>query len=704
VRQRKKKAGSSDHEIETTHTWAESEMRKKPWRRVMQTSRIPTGRVAGRSAGFDWTRQSVKDAVAIFGLACMAYLGAKYFALFDVLARLQSAHRGWAIDDVALICIVLSVALAAYAWRRLQDVTQEATARRAAEAEVGATIERLNDARRFLDAIVENVPAVITVKELPDFRYALINRQGERWFGIPRERILGKTAADIYPKATADIVEAHDRALLASTQPTEFGEHSAVTPHNGTRVIAASGVPIPGADGKPQYVLNVVQDVTDRKRAEARIEHLAHHDSLTDLPNRTAFNECLQATIEKAAAEGTACAVLCLDLDRFKEVNDLFGHAVGDGLLCEIAKRLQAVCEGAFLARLGGDEFAIICADRPQPFATEVLAEAILRAVEGDLEIGGQVLQSGLSIGVAIYPTDGIDGTVLLANADAALYRAKVEARGSIRFFAPEMDQRLRRKRALQHELRAAVARGELSLQYQPQASIAGEVVGFEALARWHSPTLGTVPPGEFIPLAEESGLIVSVGEWILREACREAASWPRALRVAVNLSPVQFRQGDLPALVHSVLLETGLAAGRLEIEITEGVLVDDFSRAVGILRRLKSLGVRIAMDDFGTGYSSLSYLQAFPFDKIKIDQTFIANLERSPQSAAIVRAVIGLGRGLELPIVAEGVETKSQLAFLAREACDEVQGYLIGRPQPIENYSELVGRVSKPGALALAS
>ena len=665
-----------------------------------KTTSNGTGGSAGRS---DWNRRSVQDAVVIFGVAVACYACAEYFSLFDVVSRLHTAHTGWAIDDVAVVCIVLSVALAVYAWRRLQDVTQEVQARRAAEAEVGTTIERLNDARRFLDAVVENVPAVITVKELPDFKYALINRQGEKWFGIPREQILGRTAADIYPKATADVIAAHDRVLLASAEPTVFGEHTVATPHAGTRVLAVSGVPIPGADGMPQYVLNVLQDVTERKRAEARIEHLAHHDTLTDLPNRTAFNECLQGTIEKAAAEGTAFAVLCLDLDRFKEVNDIFGHAVGDGLLCEIAKRLQAVCEGAFLARLGGDEFTIICADGPQPPATEALADRILRAVEGDMEIGGQVLQAGLSIGVAIYPNDGTDSTVLLANADAALYRAKVEARGSIRFFAPEMDQRLRRKRALQHELRAAVARGELSLHYQPLASIAGEVVGFEALVRWNSPTHGTVPPTEFIPLAEESGLIISIGEWILREACREAASWPRPLRVAVNFSPVQFRHGELPALVHSVLLETGLAAGRLEVEITEGVLMDDFNRALSILRRLKNLGVRIAMDDFGTGYSSLSYLQSFPFDKIKIDQSFIANLERNPQSAAIIRAVIGLGRGLELPIVAEGVETKVQLAFLTREACDEVQGYLVGRPEPIENYSEFVGRASKPGALALA-
>jgi EAL domain-containing protein (putative c-di-GMP-specific phosphodiesterase class I) len=247
----------------------------------------------------------------------------------------------------------------------------------------------------------------------------------------------------------------------------------------------------------------------------------------------------------------------------------------------------------------------------------------------------------------------------------------------------------------LQHDLKAALQRGELFIHYQPQARIDGEVIGFEALVRWRHPSRGLVPPSVFIPVAEGSGLIIPIGEWILREVCREAASWPRPLQVAVNLSPVQFQHGDLPSLVHSILLETGLAAGRLELEITEGVLIGDQSRALSILRRLKALGVHIAMDDFGTGYSSLSYLQSFPFDKIKIDRTFVANAELNPQSAAIIRAVIGLGRGLHLPILAEGVETESQLDFLASESCDEVQGYLIGRPAFIADYAEWVGRAA---------
>ena len=366
-----------------------------------------------------------------------------------------------------------------------------------------------------------------------------------------------------------------------------------------------------------------------------------------------------------------------------------------------VAQRLSATLEGAFLARLGGDEFAVIVTESPAPTHAARLAERLLAAVGEDFEIEGHRLRIGLSVGIALYPIDGADGGALLANADAALYRAKAEGRGSIRFFEADMDQRLRERRALLLDLRSAVEQGQFLVYYQPQARIDGEIIGFEALARWQHPTRGLVPPDTFIPIAEESGLIHPIGEWILREACREAASWPKPLHIAINLSPVQFRHGDLAGLVHQVLIDTALAPGRLEFEITESVLIDDLPRALSILRRLKALGVRIAMDDFGTGYSSLSNLQAFPFDKIKIDRSFISDLERNAQSATIVRAVIALGRGLNLPVVAEGVETRAQLEFLASEACSEVQGFLLGRPLPIANYAELVGRAALPGAKA---
>jgi diguanylate cyclase (GGDEF)-like protein/PAS domain S-box-containing protein len=512
------------------------------------------------------------------------------------------------------------------------------------------------------------------------------------------ERLLGSSVAELRGRPLQNLFQESDANIPIESDPVELMVEAA----DGEAIACEASARTIPYRGRVRTIVSL-RDLRERKRAEVRIRHLAHHDPLTDLPNRASFNEHLAATLEQATTGGPGFAVVCVDLDRFKEVNDVFGHPVGDALLRGVSRRLQAAAEGAFIARLGGDEFTLIVSGGPQPATAEALADRLQAAVVDDIESEGHRLKIGLSIGIAIYPNDGADATSLLVNADAALYRAKADGRGSVRFFEADMDQRLRERRTLQHELRMAVARNELVLHYQPQALIDGDIVGFEALVRWQHQVRGLVPPATFIPLAEESGIIIPIGEWILREACREAASWPRPLQIAVNLSPIQFRHGDLPGLVHTVLLETGLAPRRLELEITEGVLVDDFARAVSILRRLKSLGVRIAMDDFGTGYSSLSYLQSFPFDKIKIDQTFISNLDRNVQSAAIIRAVIGLGRGLDLPVVAEGVETQGQLAFLSAEACDEIQGFLVGRPQPIEEYAELVGRMPAAKKMAAA-
>jgi len=567
---------------------------------------------------------------------------------------------------------------------------EDITERKRAERELERT-------RSFLDTIIENVPSPIIVKNISDLRYLLINRAAEKYLGVDRSVMLGKTAGEVMPRSSADKIEAEDQKLIESGEVAFLSEHAVATPANGTRIVTATRLPVKDTDGMPQYLISVINDLTERKHHEQRIEHLARHDPLTDLPNRTAFNDCIASTIGLAAGSRESFALLCMDLDRFKAVNDVFGHAVGDALLREVGRRLGAVSHGAFLARLGGDEFAVITPTGMQPAAAETLAERLSAALDSDIEINGNTLRVGATIGIGIYPQDGTDAAALIANADAALFRAKAEMRGSIRFFEISMDKQMRERRALQQDLRSASAHNELALHYQPQAHIDGEVTGFEALVRWHHPRHGLVPPDTFIPLAEESGLIVPMGEWILRMACREAASWPRPLHIAINLSPVQFQHGDLPRLVHQILLETGLAPSRLELEITEGVLIGDFTRAVAILRRLKGLGVRIAMDDFGTGYSSLSYLQSFPFDKIKIDQSFVANLGHSQQAATIIRAVIALGRGLNLPVVAEGVETEEQLWFLASENCNEIQGYLVGRPQPIDEYAEVVGRGRAP-------
>jgi diguanylate cyclase (GGDEF)-like protein/PAS domain S-box-containing protein len=563
---------------------------------------------------------------------------------------------------------------------------EDVTERRRAENELDRT-------RRFLDSVIENVPTTIVVKETLEGRYVLVNRAAEQMWGLSRKDIIGRTSHEIFPKRDADMIVEHDDEVLRSGEQLLVDEHAFTTPGNGTRMLIARRLAIYGLDRKPQYTLGVIEDVTERKRAEATIAHMAHHDTLTGLPNRTAFSQCLDATLDQAIVSDDSIAVLSIDLDRFKEINDVFGHPAGDVVLREMGRRLDLAAQGAFIARLGGDEFIVISANGPQPATAEALAERLLDTAVEEIDIGGKLLRVGLSMGVAVFPTDAADGTTLLAHADAALYRAKSEARGTIRFFEPDMDKRLRERRLLQQDLRGAIERNELRLHYQPQALIDGTVIGFEALVRWQHPERGMISPASFIPVAEDSGLIIPLGEWILREACREAASWPNRLQIAINLSPVQFQHGDLPGLVHSVLLETGLEAKRLELEITEGVLIGDQDRAISILRRLKLLGLCIAMDDFGTGYSSLSYLQAFPIDKIKIDQSFVANLDRSPQPAAIIRAVIGLGRGLDLPVMVEGVETITQRDFLAAEGCTEIQGYLIGRPAPIENYAAVVGR-----------
>jgi diguanylate cyclase (GGDEF)-like protein/PAS domain S-box-containing protein len=602
----------------------------------------------------------------------------------DVVAAIRSGQSSTHITELkdGRVISVVNEPMPDGGW---VSTHEDITDRRRGERELIA-------ARAFLDSVIDNIPICLFVEDPEDFRLQHINSAAADLLGMSREAAISKSAYDLLPKEEADFVTIRNREVLQSGTVAVLGEHWVQTPHKGPRLMFTKKIPVPGPNGKPQYLLGMAEDITDRKRAEERIAHMAHHDPLTDLPNRAAFTERLLFTLERAMESNEPFAILCLDFDRFKEVNDVFGHPVGDELLRQVARRLQGAIEGKFLARLGGDELMLISTDGPQPSTAAAIGSRLLEAVEKDFEIDGNQIHVGLSIGIAVFPHDGLDATTLLGNADAALYRAKVEGRGLIRFFASDMDEQLRERRALQLDLRSAVERGQLALHYQPQARMDGEIVGFEALVRWQHPSRGMVPPNTFIPIAEESGLMLPLGEWILREACREAASWQRPLHIAVNLSPVQFRHGDLPALVHSILLETGLAAARLELEITEGVLISDFSRTISILRRLKSLGVRIAMDDFGTGYSSLAYLQSFPFDKIKIDQAFISNLEGNPQSAAIVRAVIGLGHGLQLPVVAEGVETQDQLSFLASEACNEVQGYFIGRPQPIEHYAELVG------------
>jgi diguanylate cyclase (GGDEF)-like protein/PAS domain S-box-containing protein len=555
--------------------------------------------------------------------------------------------------------------------------------------------QELENTKKFLELVVDNIPVSLIVERVSDGKYLLANRSAEAILNRRREDATGLTAADIFNPREAKLIIARDEAAIKKRGL--LTEEHPISTKDGLRLFLTRRMTVLNDAGEPQYLIKTHEDVTDRRQTESRMAHMAYHDGLTDLPNRPAFLQALAQMIEACEGTDEEFAVLSLDLDGLKEVNDVFGHATGDKLLIEVARRIQAAAGGGVVARLSGDEFGLII-DGKQPVAGMLLAEQLAEALANEFQIDGKSVRTGVTTGISVFPHNGEDAASLLANAGAALFRAKAKSRGSISIYEPEMDQQIRDRRVLHQDLSVAIKNGELSLHYQPQALsrhtvASSEVLGFEALARWLHPVRGFVPPGDFIPLAEESGLIVEMGEWILREACREAASWPLPLQIAVNLSPAQFMHGDVVGLVHSILLETGLAPGRLELEITEGVLIDDFDRGLALLRRLKALGVRISMDDFGSGYSSLSYLQAFPFDKIKIDRAFVINLGRNPQSAAIVRAVIGLCHGLEMSIVAEGVETQEQLSFLADEGCDAVQGYFIGKPLPIAQYPALVGR-----------
>jgi diguanylate cyclase len=462
--------------------------------------------------------------------------------------------------------------------------------------------------------------------------------------------------------------------------------------------VACMAFVIAGA-GLVSYLLD------DSVRAES-VEHLrnmALSDMLTGLPNRAAFNDRLDADLVGAASEGGKLALIGIDLNRFKDINDLRGHHAGDEVLRILARRFASlVRDGEYIARVGGDEFVALQRFERRDALDDFLARletALFRPIRYD----DWEVVSGASLGVAIYPDDATSKTVLINNADLAMYRAKAELTRSVCFYEPKMDETARARRSLAADLREALLRGQLSVHYQVQTAIAsGEVCGYEALLRWEHPRHGFISPGVFIPLAEENGLILHIGAWVLREACSRAATWSPPFKVAVNLSPVQFAHADLPALVSEVLAETGLPPARLELELTESTIFADRERSLEVLQRIKALGVSLALDDFGTGYSSLDTLRSFPFDKIKLDQSFVSEAESNRQATAIIRAVLALGKSLGIPVLAEGIETQDQFDLLAGEGCDEVQGFLLGRPAPLAQLVES-GQIRLAGEAVVA-
>ena len=442
--------------------------------------------------------------------------------------------------------------------------------------------------------------------------------------------------------------------------------------------------------GRPSQIL-AVRDLTEKKIAQRQIEYMARHDALSGLANRVLFKEWFEQALAQAAQQNTQVALLALDLDRFKAVNDLFGHAEGDKILKKVAEILQRCVNGAgMVARVGGDEFVILQSGTEQPGAAQKLADAILKTFSKEMNHALDPTAVGVSIGVAIFPHDGVDMEGIQHAADMALYRAKTSGRGITAFFDPEIDRETRERRRMESELRNAVCRDQIKLVFQPLlAADEARLLGYEALVRWDHPEYGLLLPHAFISIAEETGIIIKLGEWILAEACRVASGWDESLSLAVNISPVQFRLSNLASTVHGILTEANFDPRRLEIEITEDALAKDRATTLSTLRQLKSMGVKVVMDDFGTGNSSLGNLHCFPFDKIKIDRSFIATMSRDDEARSLVRAIVGLGRSLGCPVTAEGIETFEQYTMVMDEGCEQVQGLYFGKPNPPDQLFE---------------
>ena len=559
-------------------------------------------------------------------------------------------------------------------------VHQDITAHMHAEQELDAT-------KQFLNSIIENIPISVAVKDATTRKFVLVNRAFEAMLKVPRSEVLGKTVFDLYRTKDAERIDATDTDALAGELGVYSSDYEVETPDGESRVLATNRMVVRDAQNAAKHLVVVIDDITERKKSEQRIAFMAHHDVLTGLSNRLAVMEKIEEAVARHRRRGDEFAVLLLDLDRFKHVNDTLGHAVGDALLQEIAVRLKAsLRETDVLARLGGDEFAIVqdSDQADQREAASALADRITAIISEPFNIDGTEVNIATSIGVALAPEHATNSDSLMKMADLALYRAKSAGRNGYCFFDPEMSMAASARHELENELRRAIQQDELELYYQPIVdSKTCTICGAEALMRWRHPTKGLVLPDQFIPLAEETGIITQIGEWLLQTACTDAASWPVDIKVAVNLSAVQFRKNNLVDIVMCALAQSGLPPERLELEITETALIESAIECLPILRQFKNLGIAVALDDFGTGYSSLSQLMMFPFDKIKVDKSFTQNLTKRTECAAIIAATLTLARSLDIATTAEGVETAEQYRLLRVAGVTSLQGYLFQRPCP---------------------
>jgi diguanylate cyclase (GGDEF)-like protein/PAS domain S-box-containing protein len=560
-----------------------------------------------------------------------------------------------------------------------EDITERQRAQR-----------ELKSTKIFLDTVIENIPMPIVVKDAQTQKFIFVNHAYEEFIGRTRDQLIGLTVHDLFSPEHAQKVVERDNEAMRTGNGLVKAEFVLATPR-GPRIVNTMRLVVGGDDGAPGHVIAVLDDVTDRRKSEERIVHMAMHDSLTDLPNRAQFQARLREALARVE-RGERLAVLCLDLDNFKTINDALGHAIGDELLKAVALRLKAcVRDVDAVARLGGDEFAIIQAMTASPSDTATLAQRIRDEIGRPFDLGGVQAVVNASIGIAVAPADSSEPDQLLKQADMALYGAKAEGRGVYRFFQPEMDARMKTRHEIEQDLRDAIAAGDLMLHYQPVVDVAsGAICGMEALLRWPHARRGLVPPAEFISIAEESGLIIPLGEWVLRQALLDAARWPAHVRIAVNLSPVQFRSANLAEMVMGACAAARVSPSRLELEVTEAAFLAATKEVLATIDQLRQAGVRIVMDDFGTGYSSLNYLRRFPFDKIKIDRSFVRDLTDDNLSIVIVEAVVRLARALDVTTTAEGVETIRQLDIIRAAGVTEMQGWLFSPARPLEEIDAL--------------
>ncbi|MDQ3196862.1 MAG: putative bifunctional diguanylate cyclase/phosphodiesterase [Burkholderiales bacterium] len=623
------------------------------------------------------------------------------------IAVQHGLYPSWSTPVVSSTGETLGVLAGYYRERREPDVQ----VRRVIDSVrhlAGIAVERIRAANaleqsaQYLRLVIDSMPALVAYVDR-DERFRFINKTFERWFGYSSEQIHGMKVESIASPDLYRIVKPYvDRALAGESVTYERQQPVA---NSASRYLEVSYVPDiaeisdekGGVRQEVRGFVSLMTDITARKADEERLHFLARHDQLTGLPNRALFIEHLSFALTQAARNGAKVAVLFIDLDRFKNVNDTLGHPIGDRLLQAVAKRFRGgVREGDTVARLGGDEFTILISAYTDLQSLGQIAQKLLDALAAQLSINGNELYMTASIGISIFPDDAQDVAMLIRNSDIAMYRAKSLGKNTYAFFSPQANTERYEHLRLETGLRRALENNEFEIHYQPRVSIdSGRILGMEALLRWNHPQLGRVPPLDFIPLAEETGLIVPIGTWVIHTVCAQVKAWQDAAFetgcTSINLSALQFRQLDLAATIARILDETGLAAKSIEFELTESSVMADAQEAIAVLHALKSMGLRLAIDDFGTGYSSLSYLKRFPIDTLKIDQSFVRDILADTGDAAITEAVIAMAMSLRLRVIAEGVETREQLAFLRKHRCHEAQGYLFSRPLPAHKFESLL-------------